>query len=69
MIELESLKIEVSQLLQDMEYHHMTDSDEQFETWWRSEGREQKYFMLREKLDRLEAMQNIPEDSWFFDKP
>ena len=68
MTELESLKIEVSQLLQDMEYHHMVDSEEPFDTWWRAEGREQKYFALRERLDRMEAMQNIPESSWFFNK-
>lgn len=68
MSELESLRIEVSQLLQDMEYHHMIDTEEAFERWWRREGREQQYFILRERLDRMEAMQNINEDDWFFRK-
>ncbi len=49
----EKLKLEVQELLTDMEYHHQTDDDDTFHKWWREEGREAQYYRKREELDRL----------------
>ncbi len=51
--EYEKLKIQVQELLMDMEYHHQTDDDDTFHKWWREDGREAEYYSKREQLDRL----------------
>lgn len=52
--EIAELREEMTQLLISMEYYHQTHSRADFEQWWEGEGRCQRYFACKGRIEQIE---------------
>lgn len=52
--EIAELREEMTQLLISMELYHQTHSQEEFDIWWDVEGRQQRYFSCKGRIEQIQ---------------
>ena len=54
-LEIEALRREARELMQEMLLKHQELEPESFQNWWEEEGREKQYFSLQGRIEELEG--------------
>ena len=55
--EIAELREEMTQLLISMELYHQTHSLEDFNRWWDGEGRQQRYFSCKGRIEQIQTQE------------
>ena len=59
--EIEELRDEMTQLLVSMELYHQTHSQAEFDRWWDGEGRLQRYFSCKGRIEQIENYLSVAQ--------
>lgn len=59
--EIAELREEMTQLLVSMELYHQSHTAEEFDRWWDAEGRQQRYFACKGRIEKIQNLLSIVE--------